>query len=109
MSLDKKDDVYDETTTVDTTDEDDKELVALGYKPSFKREFTNLATVRSQHFVSAGCRSNCCSCIQISFAFSIMVCSAQGLDSGFHFDTGAGLVLQYLDNLQHPSQSRRSC
>jgi hypothetical protein len=34
------------TSSVDTTDEDDRELVALGYKPSFKREFTNLATVR---------------------------------------------------------------
>ncbi|KAH8822686.1 APC amino acid permease [Flagelloscypha sp. PMI_526] len=31
------------------TDEDDKELVALGYVPSFKREFTNLATV-NLHF-----------------------------------------------------------
>jgi len=40
-----------------TSDEDDRELVALGYKPSFKREFTNLAT--------------------ISFAFSIMgLCSS---------------------------------
>ena len=29
----------------DAHDEDDKELVALGYKPSFKREFSNLATV----------------------------------------------------------------
>ena len=36
------------TSSVDTTDEDDRELVALGYKPSFKREFTNLATVRRQ-------------------------------------------------------------
>ena len=26
-------------------DEDDRELEALGYVPSFKREFTNLATV----------------------------------------------------------------
>ena len=26
-------------------DDDDRELVALGYVPSFKREFTNLATV----------------------------------------------------------------
>ncbi|KIM41772.1 hypothetical protein M413DRAFT_71244 [Hebeloma cylindrosporum] len=43
--------------SLDTTDEDDRELVALGYKPSFKREFTNLAT--------------------ISFAFSIMgLCSS---------------------------------
>jgi len=31
--------------SVDTTDADDREPVALGYKPSFKREFTNLATV----------------------------------------------------------------
>jgi succinate dehydrogenase/fumarate reductase cytochrome b subunit len=30
----------------DQSDDDDRELVALGYKPSFKREFTNLATVR---------------------------------------------------------------
>jgi hypothetical protein len=29
-----------------TLDEDDRELQALGYVPSFKREFTNLATVR---------------------------------------------------------------
>ena len=36
------------TSSVDTTDEDDRELVALGYKPSFKREFTNLATVCRQ-------------------------------------------------------------
>ncbi|KAF9447455.1 APC amino acid permease [Macrolepiota fuliginosa MF-IS2] len=41
----------------ETSDDDDKELVALGYKPSFKREFSNLAT--------------------ISFAFSIMgLCSS---------------------------------
>ena len=30
---------------MDSANNDDKELVALGYKPSFKREFTNLATV----------------------------------------------------------------
>ncbi|RDB23394.1 putative amino-acid permease C15C4.04c [Hypsizygus marmoreus] len=43
--------------SLSTTDDDDKELVALGYKPSFKREFSNLAT--------------------ISFAFSIMgLCSS---------------------------------
>ena len=29
----------------DTANNDDQELLALGYKPSFKREFTNLATV----------------------------------------------------------------
>ncbi|KAF9054202.1 APC amino acid permease [Panaeolus papilionaceus] len=45
------------SSIMDTTDEDDRELVALGYKPSFKREFTNLST--------------------ISFAFSIMgLCSS---------------------------------
>jgi hypothetical protein len=30
--------------------DDDRELVALGYQPSFKREFSNLATVRPQLF-----------------------------------------------------------
>ncbi|KAF4612114.1 hypothetical protein D9613_003840 [Agrocybe pediades] len=45
------------SVTMDSVDDDDRELVALGYKPSFKREFTNLAT--------------------ISFAFSIMgLCSS---------------------------------
>jgi hypothetical protein len=36
-----------ENRVTSTIDEDDAELVALGYQPSFKREFTNLATVRS--------------------------------------------------------------
>jgi len=48
MSVDEKKVVEEKTSTnasVDTVDEDDAELVALGYKPSFKREFTNLATV----------------------------------------------------------------
>lgn len=37
---------------MDRANNDDKELVALGYKPSFKREFTNLATVSSKmHFL----------------------------------------------------------
>ncbi|KJA17855.1 hypothetical protein HYPSUDRAFT_205831 [Hypholoma sublateritium FD-334 SS-4] len=45
------------SSSFDTSNADDMELVALGYKPSFKREFTNLAT--------------------ISFAFSIMgLCSS---------------------------------
>ncbi|KAF8654784.1 hypothetical protein AX16_003439 [Volvariella volvacea WC 439] len=48
---------FEHKTSIDTTDDDDRELVALGYKPSFKREFSNLAT--------------------ISFAFSIMgLCSS---------------------------------
>ena len=29
----------------DAANNDDQELMAFGYKPSFKREFTNLATV----------------------------------------------------------------
>ncbi|KAF8064061.1 APC amino acid permease [Lyophyllum atratum] len=45
------------THSLSSADDDDRELVALGYKPSFKREFSNLAT--------------------ISFAFSIMgLCSS---------------------------------
>jgi hypothetical protein len=35
----------DATTLNSSIDDDDKELVALGYVPSFKREFSNLATV----------------------------------------------------------------
>ena len=35
----------DEGLTSSVFDDDDKELEALGYVPSFKREFSNLATV----------------------------------------------------------------
>jgi hypothetical protein len=33
-------------------DDDDKKLESLGYVPSFKREFSNLATVRTNSFLS---------------------------------------------------------
>lgn len=36
------------------TNDDDKELEALGYVPSFKREFSNLATVRSSLLDDSG-------------------------------------------------------
>lgn len=49
-------------------DDDDKELVALGYQPSFKREFSNLATVRCP-----SASITFLNCLEISFAFSIMV------------------------------------
>lgn len=41
-----------EVATLDgsSIDDDDKELLALGYQPSFKREFSNLATVSSTIF-----------------------------------------------------------
>jgi hypothetical protein len=43
---DTKEKKYSEEPFVnEVSDDDDRELVALGYKPSFKREFTNLATV----------------------------------------------------------------
>jgi hypothetical protein len=67
MSIDEKRDVV----SFDTSDEDDRELVALGYKPSFKREFTNLATVRLCGH-SGACHGLTYP-LQISFAFSIMV------------------------------------
>ncbi|KAK7441808.1 polyamine transporter tpo5 [Stygiomarasmius scandens] len=55
--FDMKKDDHIVSGSVDLSDDDDRELVALGYVPSFKREFSNLAT--------------------ISFAFSIMgLCSS---------------------------------
>ena len=50
--------------------DDDRDLAALGYKASFKREFNNFATVRI-----ATVRTLAVSLlfVQISFAFSIMV------------------------------------
>jgi hypothetical protein len=37
--------------TTDYKDEDDKKLEAMGYVPSFKREFSNLATVCAPHSI----------------------------------------------------------
>ena len=57
--------------------DDDRKLEELGYVPSFKREFSNLATVRrrspqkkSRSLTSDKTRRKS---LQISFAFSIMV------------------------------------
>ena len=36
----------------DSSSADDNKLLEIGYVPSFKREFSNLATVRSLHLVS---------------------------------------------------------
>jgi hypothetical protein len=52
MSVDEKK-LDTASVTIETTDEDDRELLALGYKPSFKREFTNLATVCFSCFIEA--------------------------------------------------------
>jgi hypothetical protein len=38
-----------ENGTTEYKDEDDKKLEAMGYVPSFKREFSNLATVCTAH------------------------------------------------------------
>jgi hypothetical protein len=57
----KADFVSNPVVSFPATNEDDKELEDLGYVPSFKREFTNLAT--------------------ISFAFSILVSRAIFSDS----------------------------
>ena len=56
----------------DNVNNDDKELLALGYKPSFKREFTNLATVSHSKCKVFG-DFNVDLLPQISFAFSILV------------------------------------
>jgi hypothetical protein len=59
-------------------DDDDKELESLGYVPSFKREFSNLATVRCLYFpfpTRLHFLMDDSHFAQISFAFSIMVCS----------------------------------
>ena len=39
------------TQTVESVSEDDRELEALGYVPSFKREFSNLATVSRRNLL----------------------------------------------------------
>jgi hypothetical protein len=62
------------------SDDDDKELEALGYVPSFKREFSNLATVSPfrhtslfpLHIIYLRSLMTGSENTQISFAFSIM-------------------------------------
>ena len=58
--------------------DDDRKLEELGYVPSFKREFFNLATAShlSKGFllpISDETRRNPSKPVQISFAFSILV------------------------------------
>ncbi|KAF8176273.1 APC amino acid permease [Pholiota molesta] len=65
MSIDEKRDAV----SFDTSDEDDRELVALGYKPSFKREFTNLATISFAFSIMGLCSS-------IATTFNTLFCSA---------------------------------
>ena len=55
-------------------DDDDKKLESLGYAPSFKREFSNLATVRGPYLPSPPLFHRESHTKQISFAFSIMAC-----------------------------------
>lgn len=70
-----KQDALVDGSSVDSTLEDDRILQEIGYVPSFKREFSNLATVRplfppGDVFADKPDR-------QISFAFSIMgLCSS---------------------------------
>ena len=54
-------------------DDDNKKLKSLGYVPSFKREFSNLATVRGS-YLSSFLYFMDNPHMQISFAFSIMAC-----------------------------------
>ena len=58
--------------------DDDKKLEELGYIPSFKREFSNLATVCCllTEFPISSLLTRLSSFVQISFAFSIMVPSS---------------------------------
>lgn len=51
--------------------EDDRVLGEIGYVPSFKREFSNLATVSIS--ITFGLSFVALKELQISFAFSIMV------------------------------------
>jgi hypothetical protein len=53
-----RDTPYTSTTVASSdSDEDDKELEMLGYVPSFKREFSNLATVSSYLFLKSSTSS----------------------------------------------------
>jgi len=70
--FDMKKDDHIVSGSVDLSDDDDRELVALGYVPSFKREFSNLATVSFCRIVQSTVCSDAPG-FQISFAFSIMV------------------------------------
>jgi len=75
--------------------DDDKKLEELGYIPSFKREFSNLATVRRHSLQKFPVPSLLAKSVQISFAFSIMVFpSARGRKSSCSPDRVPGPLLQ---------------
>lgn len=72
-----------------TSDDDDHRLEVLGYKPTFRREFSNLAT--------------------ISFAFSIMVCSVCSLGPILLQIQITGIVFEYRNDSQHSTVTWRAC
>ncbi len=63
-----------EYDTSNLEDDDDKKLESLGYVPSFKREFSNLATVCCSYLSLFLYLIDNLHTTQISFAFSIMAC-----------------------------------
>ena len=57
--------------------DDDNKLLEIGYVPSFRREFSNIATVSLPSYLRHWTASHHDVCVQISFAFSIMgLCSS---------------------------------
>lgn len=68
-------DELDNDSSSDTLNADDKVLHDMGYKPSFRREFTNLSTVSVPESDTYEAHSHMV--LKISFAFSIMgLCSS---------------------------------
>ena len=79
-----------DTPSISSSDDDDKVLQEIGYVPSFRREFSNLATVSKIIF---------CSHDRNSFT---RPCSDQ-----FRVQYN-GSMLQYRDDLQHTTSTRRA-
>ncbi len=95
-------------------DEEDQELVALGYKPSFKREFTNLSTVRYSIFIKSMSYSyrppNICAIDQLRFQYNGMTSFPTTMTKRIILIVlnSVGSVLQYFNDIQHSFDARRT-
>ena len=89
-------------------DDDDKKLESLGYVPSFKREFSNLATVRGSYLSSfLYLMDN--PHTQISFAFSIMVCLPLRMRDNYISILLIGPLLICRNHIQYPAAFGGAC
>ena len=100
----KQDAAFVDNQSVSSVLDDDRLLQEIGYVPSFKREFSNLATVRHILLHSGTC-PRCFS----SGVIGVRMLNRQFVSTDQLRVQHHGPVLQHSHDLQHPAAARRAC